>query len=146
MRLRTATPLTTTGSEWFRGLVLPLALLVVPMVLSVVSAGEWLNAAFPVAFAIGALLRPKRLWPLWMGSVVLMWAVYGYGTYVLHLMPAPGEAGAGETVWTFAVESVLFMAGLVLLPLWLGRRWRSGDGSAAGRPAPGGPAGEGRRQ
>lgn len=110
--------------------MLPLAILAVPMILSVMSAGEWLNTAFPLSFVIGATLRPKRVWPLWLGSIALMWTVYGYATYVLHLMSAPGEAGAGETVWTFAVESVIFMAGLVLLPLWLGRRWTPRRGQA----------------
>lgn len=114
--------MTVLRSEWLRGFVLPLVILVVPMIFSVISAGEWLNATIPLAFVIGSFLRPKRLWPLWLGSIALMWAVYGYATYVVHLMPAPGEAGAGETVWTFALESVIFMAGLVLLPLWLGRR------------------------
>jgi hypothetical protein len=114
----------TVGSDPIRGLALPLAILVVPMILSVVSAGEWLTATFPLALVIGAVLRPRWLWPLWLGSTVLMWAVYGYATYVLHLMPAPGQPGAGETVWTFALESAIFMAGLVLLPLWLGRRGR----------------------
>ena len=115
------------SDEWLRGVFIPLEILSLPMVLSVVSAGEWLTAAFPLALVIGAVFRPERLWRLWLGSVALMWTIYGYATYVAQLMPAPGDAGAGETVWSFALESVVFMAGLVLLPAWLGRRWARGS-------------------
>ncbi len=107
--------------NWQRELGIPLAALAVLMVLSVVSYGEWLLLAFPVATAVGYLLQPARLWVVWLGSVVLMWVVYGSAVLVgLEDKPATDPA-QGETWWTFALESFVFMAVLVLVPMWIGR-------------------------
>jgi hypothetical protein len=105
-------------SPWPRTIALPLGLLVVPVLLSLVSYGEYLIGCAPVAFAIGIILNPRRLWPIWIGAIVVMWVSYGTAT-LLHL-PAV-EGGGEETVGSFMFEAVIFMAVLVLLPLWLGR-------------------------
>jgi hypothetical protein len=111
-------------TEWTHDLVFPLAIIAVPMVMSVVSYGEWLLLAFPAAIVAGYLFTPRSLWLVWLGSVVMMWVVYG-GAVLLDVLPAPGEEpGDGETVWSFAIEAFFFMAGLVWLPLWVGRLLR----------------------
>lgn len=112
--------------DWPREIALPLILLFIPVLLSLVSYGEYLIGCAPVAFVIGLILKPKRLWPIWMGAIALVWLSYGTAT-LLHLPSV--EGGGEETVGSFMFESVIFMAILVLLPLWLGRlverlRWR----------------------
>lgn len=129
-----------TRSEWLRDLVLPLVLLAVPMLLSLYWVGEVLTLTFPVALAIGAVLRPRRLWPVWIGAILLLWL--GALAVEVGLLPEQGESG--ETVWSFMIESVIFMAALVLLPLWLGRqlmRWWRGDTRGQSGNAPGAGAG-----
>jgi hypothetical protein len=107
--------------NWPHDLYLPLAVIAVPMVMSVVFYGEWLLLAFPAAVVAGYLFTPRSLWMVWLGSVVMMWVVYG-GAVLLDVLPAPGEEPEeGETWWTFALESFLFMAGLVWLPVTIGR-------------------------
>lgn len=103
-----------------REIALPLGLLLVPMVMSVVGPGDLLILSFPVALLIGFFLSPNHSWPIWIGSIVLVWVVYGCAV-LLGALPEPGEAGDGETVWSFMIEAAIFMAVLVLLPLWLGR-------------------------
>jgi hypothetical protein len=71
---------------------------------------------FIVAFGVGLILRPKHLWIIWIEAVVLTWLAGG--AYTLW-----GEdSGDGdETVFTFMFEAIIFMALLVLLPMFLGR-------------------------
>jgi hypothetical protein len=104
--------------DWQREIALPLAILSVPIAISGLFVGEALTLAFPVAFLIGLLLRPRRLWLLWLASIVLLWAIYGFIT-LADLFE--GEEEGGETIWSFAFESFIFFALLVLLPAWLGR-------------------------
>jgi hypothetical protein len=112
--------MTFMRSEWLRENRVPLGLLFVPILLSIV-VGELLTLTFPIAFLIGYFMLPKRPWHLWIGSIVMVWAVYGSAVLV-GALPGPGEpASGGETVWSFMFETVIFMAVLVLLPLWLGR-------------------------
>jgi hypothetical protein len=59
-----------------------------------------------------------------------MWAVYGGGVLLGAIDGPADDPSAGETWWTFGLESFVFMAGLVLLPLWLGRLariWRPAE-------------------
>lgn len=108
-------------TNWQREIALPLLILIVPMIASVIGPGEMLTLTFPVALAVGFLLRPRQLWPIWLGSVVLLWVVYGLAV-LFDLIPGSGEdVEAGETWWSFALEAFVFMAMLVLLPLWIGR-------------------------
>jgi Kef-type K+ transport system membrane component KefB len=106
-------------SNWHRDLGLALLLMIVPMIASVFVAGGLLTITAPTALAIGFFLRPRQLWPIWLGSVVMMWIVYGLAE-LLDLFP-DDAAESGETWWSFALESFVFMAMLVLLPLWIGR-------------------------
>jgi hypothetical protein len=117
-------------SGWWRDLALPLAILAVPVILSVILHGGLLNLMFPVAFAVGYLLVPSRVWPIWIGSILLVWGIYGLATLV-DLIPGPDDPESGETVWSFMIEAVIFMAALVLLPLWLGRFTRRRVGGRA---------------
>ncbi|HUZ03498.1 MAG TPA: hypothetical protein VMU89_24395 [Thermomicrobiaceae bacterium] len=72
-----------------------------------------------VAFAIGLTLRPRHVWLLWLGSVVIEWLVVGYmGKY--------SEPGGGETVRSIVIEAFPWMALGVLVPVWLGRFLGSG--------------------
>jgi hypothetical protein len=83
----------------------------------------WLNELgalllLATAFAVGLLLRPKHLWIVWIEAILLTWL--GGGFYSLFGPdPAPGEPQ--ETVVSFMFEAIIFMAILVLLPMFLGR-------------------------
>jgi hypothetical protein len=112
--------LSLSGVSWQRDLVLPLAGLFGPVLLSIISYGEFLNLMLPVALILGYIVRPARLWLIWIGSIVLVWVSYGFATLV-GTLPEPGTDQNGETVGSFMVEVVIFMAVLVLLPLWIGR-------------------------
>lgn len=72
-----------------------------------------------VAFAIGFALRPRHVWILWLGSVVIEWVVVGY-------MGKFNEPGGGETVASIMIEAFAWMAFGVLVPAWLGRVARRG--------------------
>jgi hypothetical protein len=85
----------------------------------------------PASLAIGWVLHPVRLWPIWLGTILVLWVING-ASALLDAFPEE-TAGGEETIWSFAIESVLFMAVLVLLPLWIGRilgqifsRWHLG--------------------
>jgi hypothetical protein len=82
-----------------------------------------------VAFAVGFFLRPRHVWLLWLGSVVLEWIVVGYmGKY--------NDPTGGETVFSIMIEAFVWMAFGVLIPVWLGRFARAG---IAGTLPEGGP-------
>lgn len=71
-----------------------------------------------VAFAVGLVLRPRHLWVVWLGSVVIQWIVMGiWGKY-----SDPGD----ETVLSLVLEAFGWMFAGVLIPVWFGRRLRSG--------------------
>ena len=104
----------------FREHWLPLVLLVVPIVL-VVWGTELESTPFlfilPVAaFVIGFVLRPRHVWLVWLGAVVIQWVAMGVlGKYV-----DPED----ETVLSLILEAFAWMAIGVLLPVWLGRTVR----------------------
>jgi hypothetical protein len=108
-------------TDWQHEVIYPLALIALPMVASVIGAGEWLTTAFPVALLAGFLFTPRHPWLVWLGSVLMMWLVYGSANLLGLLEPLAEDPAQGETIWTFALESFIFMAVLVLLPLWIGR-------------------------
>jgi hypothetical protein len=83
------------------------------------NSGAWLVAIAPIAFAYGWLLRPVRVWPIWIAALLVLWA----GNALIATFDLVDEVpGAGEeTVVSFMIESTLGLAGLVLLPAWLGR-------------------------
>lgn len=99
---------------------LPLVLLVVPIGL-VVWGTELESTSFlfilPVAaFVIGLVLRPRHVWLVWLGAVVVQWVAMGvFGKYV-----DPED----ETVLSLIIEAFAWMAIGVLLPVWLGRTVR----------------------
>ncbi len=107
--------------DWRHDLVYPLALIAVPMVASVIGAGEWLIMAFPVAIVAGYLFAPRYLWMVWLGAIVMLWTVYGTANLLNIIEPLADDPSQGETWWTFALESFVFMAGLVWLPVTIGR-------------------------
>lgn len=107
--------------DWRDDLVYPLALIAVPIVISAFGPGGVLTLAFPVAVVAGYMFAPRHLWLVWLASVALMWASYG-SAVLLDVLPSPSEdPSSGETIWSFAAESFVFMAGLVWLPLTIGR-------------------------
>lgn len=70
-----------------------------------------------IAFIIGFTLRPRHVWLLWLGSVVLEWVTVGlWGKY--------SDPGAGETVFSIMIEAFGWMAMGVLIPAWFGRLLR----------------------
>ena len=91
--------------------------LVVPIGL-VVWASEWEDLLFvlilPVAaFIVGFVLRPRHVWFVWLGAVVVQWmAMAVLGKY------ADPE---GETRLSLTIEAFAWMAMGVLVPVWLGR-------------------------
>jgi hypothetical protein len=98
-----------------------LALLIVPIGL-VVWASEWEDLPFvlilPVAaFVVGFALRPRHVWVVWLGAVVIQWIAMGvFGKY---------SDPEGETVGSLILEAFAWMAMGVLVPMWLGRTLRS---------------------
>lgn len=111
-------------TDWMHDLVYPLALIAVPMVASVIGAGEWLTLAFPVSILAGYLFAPRHTWLVWLGAVVMLWLVYGGANLLNVIEPLADDPAEGETWWTFAIESFIFMAGLVWLPVTIGRLLR----------------------
>ena len=107
---------TRSIAGWFGENAVALAALTVPWLLAFVS-GEWLLLFMPVAFAVGFLLRPRLLWPLWLWTLAVIWAVNA----VSSIVDPESWSDSGETFLSFFFESLIFMAVLVLLPLWLGR-------------------------
>lgn len=94
-----------------------LAFLVLPIGIAVWSTG--IESALPLlvvpiaAFAVGYLLRPRHLWLVWLGAVVIQWIAMG----VLGKYANP----EGETVGSLILEAFPWMAMGVLLPTFLGR-------------------------
>jgi len=99
----------------------PLLLLVAPIA-AVVWATRF-EFALPLlilpgaAFTIGFVLRPRHVWIVWLGSVVIQWIAMG----VLGKYADPED----ETVQSLIVEAFAWMAMGVLLPAWLGRTTRN---------------------
>lgn len=81
-----------------------------------------------VAFVVGMVRRPRHVWLVWLGSVMLEWIVVGlWGKY--------DDPGSGETIGSIMLEAFGWMAMGVLLPVWYGRftravldEWRRGHG------------------
>lgn len=114
---------------------LVLALLVVPIGI-VVWGTELESTAFlfvlPAAsFVLGFALRPRHVWFVWLGAVVIQWFAMGVlGKYV-----DPED----ETVLSLILEAFAWMAIGVLLPVWLGSTLRNLTEStrgSGGRPPP----------
>lgn len=97
---------------------LPLLLLVLPIgyVVWNSDADSWLPLLpLPIAaLVIGFVLRPRHVWIVWLGAVVIQWIAMGVlGKY--------GDPGPDETVLSLILEAFAWMAMGVLLPVWLGR-------------------------
>jgi len=74
-----------------------------------------------VALIVGVALRPRHVWLVWLGSVVVEWITVGvWGKY--------GDPGSEETVGSIMVEAFMWMLLGVLLPVWLGRLVRAAVG------------------
>jgi len=100
---------------------LPLLLLVVPIGL-VVWGTELEFALFllilpAAALAVGFVLRPRHVWFVWLGAVVIQWVAMG----VLGKYADPED----ETVLSLILEAFAWMAIGVLFPVWLGRTIRN---------------------
>lgn len=68
------------------------------------------------AFVIGFVLRPRHVWLVWLGAVVIQWV--GMGVLGKYVDPED------ETVFSLILEAFAWMAIGVLLPVWLGRTVR----------------------
>jgi hypothetical protein len=100
---------------------LPLLLLVVPIGL-VVGGTELESTPFllilpAAALAVGFGLRPRHVWLVWLGAVVIQWIAMG----VLGKYSDPED----ETVLSLILEAFAWMAMGVLVPVWLGRTMRN---------------------
>jgi hypothetical protein len=70
-----------------------------------------------VALVVGFVLRPRHVWLVWLGAVVIQWIAMGVlGKYV-----DPED----ETILSLILEAFGWMAIGVLLPTWLGRLVRA---------------------
>jgi hypothetical protein len=103
----------------------PLAIMSAPITLAVAVwvSESWLFAlvlSVPItAAAVGFALRPRRVWVVWLGSVVIQWIAMGaFGRY--------GDPEPEETTASLMLEALIWMALGVALPLWLGRVSRGG--------------------
>ena len=108
--------------SWLRTVVsehwLPLLILIAPINVAV---GVWTSQRLflfvlvvpIVAFAIGLTLRPRHVWAVWLGSVVIVWVSMGlWGRY-----NDPGD----ESALSLILEAIIEMLIGVALPLWLGK-------------------------
>jgi len=107
---------------------LPLLILAVPINVVVWrsdTAGPLLVLSVPLGAAVvGLVLRPRHVWLVWLGSVVIEWiALAVWGKY--------SHAGPDETPLSLTLEAFAWMALGVLLPVWIGRF--VGRGIRAGR-------------
>jgi hypothetical protein len=111
--------------EWFEAACrqhwLPLLLLVIPVGFVVWSTeleiGVLLLALPAAAFVVGFAFRPRHVWLVWLGAVVIQWAAMGvFGKYA-----DPED----ETVQSLILEAFAWMAIGVLVPVWLGRTTRN---------------------
>lgn len=112
-------------SQWLKQAVrehwLPLLILVAP-VNWVVWQSDASNAILMlplplIALIVGFTFRPRHVWLLWLGSVVVEWITVGlWGKY--------SDPGAGETAFSIMIEAFGWMFFGVLIPLWLGRLLR----------------------
>jgi hypothetical protein len=111
--------------EWFevacRQHWLPLLLLVIPIGFVVWSTeleiGVLLLALPVAAFVVGFALRPRHVWLVWLGAVVIQWIAMG----VLGKYADPED----ESALSLVLEAFAWMAMGVLLPIWLGRTIRN---------------------
>ena len=101
---------------------LPLLILAVPIFWAVWNSDA--DNALPllplpiVALAVGFFLRPRHVWLVWLGAVVIQWvAMLALGDY--------GDPGPDETRLSITLEAFMWMAMGVLLPVWLGRLGRA---------------------
>lgn len=113
----------------------PLLLLVAPIGLVVWSTElESTPVLFVLpaaALAVGFFLRPRHVWLVWLGAVVIQWLAMGvFGKYI-----DPED----ETVPSLILEAFPWMAMGVLLPVWLGRTIRNviDHGRRTAGPRPG---------
>lgn len=102
--------------DWFRENAWAIAALTVPW-LGAIFTGEAILLFVPVALAVGYLLQPRQLWPLWLWTLAVIWVVNA----VAAVVDPESWSESGETAVSFFFESLVFLAVLVLLPLWLGR-------------------------
>jgi hypothetical protein len=108
------------GSQpwWLREVVVPLALMGAVCLLVVFGHGDAIMLLPVVALATGWLIQPARLWPVWLGVILMVWVPNA----VIELFNLDPHAFVeGETIWGFAFVVTFLMALLVLLPLWIGR-------------------------
>lgn len=110
---------------WFREAArqhwLPLLVLVLPIHWVVYQSDADTVVPFlilpAVALLIGVVLRPRHVWLIWFGAVIIQWIAMG----VLGKYTDPED----ETVLSLLVEAFAWMALGVLLPVWLGRWMRA---------------------
>lgn len=101
---------------------LPLLILVAPInwVIYQADKADNIGPMLPlpaVAFVVGLALRPRHVWLVWLGAVLIQWVTMAaWGAYATAAMP-----GAEETPLSLTIEAFFWMAGGVLLPVWLGR-------------------------
>jgi hypothetical protein len=107
--------------DWRTDVALPLAILLAPLAVSAFVWDQVLLLLFPVALVVGMVVHPRHLWLVWIGTTVLMWAVYGVAVLTGFQEEPASDPSQGETIWTFAIEAFVWTAVLVLVPLWGGR-------------------------
>jgi hypothetical protein len=108
--------------HWFT-----LAILIIPINIAVgVWVLDWPWFAFVLvvpftAAVLGWVLRPRHIWFVWIGAILILWISMGiWGRY--------NDPGPDETVMSLIFEGVIWMALGVALPLWAGRTARAGIG------------------
>lgn len=70
-----------------------------------------------VAAIVGYVLRPRHVWLIWLGGVVIVWvSMAAWGRF-----NDPGD----ETATSLMLEALIEVAAGVALPLWLGRLLRN---------------------
>lgn len=101
---------------------LPLLILVPPIAWVVWQSDA--DTVFPllvlpfVALLVGLALRPRHVWLLWLGSVVIEWIAVG-------LMGKYDDPSGNETAASIMIEAFAWMLFGVLIPVALGRLIRT---------------------
>lgn len=97
---------------------LPLLILAVPIFWAVWNSDA--DNALPMlplpiaALAVGFFLRPRHVWLVWLGAVVIQWIA-------MLVLSKYGDPGPDETRMSITIEAVFWMAFGVLGPVWTGR-------------------------
>lgn len=94
-------------------------LILMPLAVTFAIGGWVLLIYSAAALLVGLAFKPRHVWIPWLGAILLLWTA---GAVMLLSGNWPWQDPThGETFSSYAIETVLFTAVLVLLPLFVGK-------------------------